>query len=139
MWMACEAKFGAPLGGAQLAAYADAAPLALLVVVVVRESRLSEAQEVLGGVPAGRGGRNGVVLSWAQVCDAIADAGAEAGDAEQLRALCRAAAGLDVAPLRDKDLGASRHDRLDDLHRLTEQVPQRLHEHSSTRDRCPPT
>jgi hypothetical protein len=126
MWVVCEAKFGAPLGRAQLAAYADATPRALLVVIVP-EPRRSEGQAVLDQVLAERSGRNGVVVSWEQVCDALADAGAGAGDVEQLRALCRASAELDVAPLREEDLGAGRLDRRNDLERIAEQVTLRLH------------
>lgn len=124
--VACEAKFGAPLGSGQLAHYADAAPEAL-VVVLVPENRSDEAQQTLDPVVAARS-RTGVVVTWEQVCEALADAGADACDVDQLRALCQAAASLDVAALREEDLGAGRDHRLDDLVRIAEQVTQRLHD-----------
>lgn len=124
--VACEAKFGALLESGQLADYAGAAPEAL-VVVLVPENRRDEAQRALDPVVADRS-RSGVVLTWEQVCDALVDAGADACDVAQLRALCRAAASVDVAALREGDLGAGRDHRLDDLDRIAEQVTQQLHD-----------
>lgn len=119
-----EAKFDAEITAAQVRHYLQAAPDAQLLVLLVPETRRRETQRVLSSLAADVAS---LVLSWEEVCDGLDATRAARTDVEQFRALCEAATGLEVAPLRQQDMGPKRTARLHDLHAITDRVSATVH------------